>query len=85
MYLSLNEELHPEAPKSFCCGLSVMLRPHMPLSSGKAAVLTLFLFLEVSLGEPKYDLQTLVFKFFFSLYFFSLFWGGYSACTGNSE
>lgn len=41
-----------------------------PLSSGKAAVLTLFLFLEVSLGEPKYDLQTLVFKIFFFLFIF---------------
>lgn len=84
MYLSLDEELHPGAPKSFCCGLSVMLRPHTALSSGKAAVLTLFLFLEVSLGEPKYDLQTLVFKNFFFLFNF-FFLLGYSACTGNSE
>lgn len=76
MCLYLDEELHPEGPKSLCCGLSVLLRPHTPLSSGKAAVLALFLFLEVSLGEPKYELQTLVFTIFFSLYFFKFFFFG---------
>lgn len=60
------------SPSSACSTFSVLLRRGAHLSSGKAAVLALFLFLEVSLGGT--EIRCADFGFISYLFFFFFFW-----------